>query len=274
MSKTTQENIAKKAKKLAVEEQRVDQSDAQNPIDPARIAVDQVNPVEPSTESNITDSEVITPESQAAQKVDTDAALKKLRVRSKRYLAARKKVDANKLYSLKDAVELVKETSLTKFDGKVEAHLTVTEEGSLGEIAFPHLDLGAKKIVILNDSVLAEIKDGKINFDILIATPVTMPKLLPFARTLGPRGLMPNPKSGTLTDKPEEAVKKLSVAKTPLKTEKKAKVIHLVVGKVSQPAQELVANVTELIRVIRPQRLKKLVLTSTMGPGIKVAFEK
>jgi large subunit ribosomal protein L1 len=271
MSKTTQEN---KKKKLAVEEQRIEKSDARNPIDPARIAEDQVSPMETSTDSNITDSEVTTPESETAEATNSEAKLKKLRVRSKRYQAARKQVDINKLYSLAQAVDLVKLTTLTKFDGKVEAHITVLEEGQLGEITFPHLDLGAKRIVVLNDTVLAEIKDGKINFDVLIATPVTMPKLLPFARLLGPRGLMPNPKSGTLTDKPEEAIKKLSVAKTVVKTEKKAKVAHLVVGKVSQPASELIANVNELIRVVRPQRLKKLVLCSTMGPGIKIAFEK
>lgn len=272
MSKTTQDNKAKKAKKLAVEEQV---TDLKNPIDPARQAADQAQPVETSTETNVTVSpEVSTPESESAQKLDVEATLKKLRVRSKRYLAARKKVDINKLYSIADALQLVKDTSLTKFDGKVEAHLTVTEEGQLGEISFPHLDLGAKKIVVLNDTVLAEIKDGKLNFDILIATPVTMPKLLPFARLLGPRGLMPNPKSGTLTDKPEEAVKKLSVAKTPIKTEKKANVVHLIVGKVSQPVDELKANIAELIRIVRPQRIKKLVLCSTMGPGVKIAIEK
>jgi large subunit ribosomal protein L1 len=169
---------------------------------------------------------------------------------------------------------LVKSTSLSKFDGKVEAHLLGTDIGNIGEISFPHLELGSKKIVILNDAVLAEIKDGKINFDILIATPVTMPKLLPFARTLGPKGLMPNPKNGTLTDKPEESLKKLSVAKTIIKSEKKAPVIHQIVGKVSQETKELVANVEELIKIVKPIKIKKLVLCATMGPGIKVEVLK
>jgi large subunit ribosomal protein L1 len=127
---------------------------------------------------------------------------------------------------------------------------------------------------VLNDVVLAEIKEGKVDFDILIATPTTMPKLLPFARVLGPKGLMPNPKSGTLTDKPEEAVKRLSVSKTMVKTEKKAPVIHIVVGKVSQPAEELEANVTELIKVVKFPKIKKLALCATMGPCVKVEFVK
>lgn len=193
---------------------------------------------------------------------------------SQRYLEAKKKVDVTKFYPLTEAVKLVKEVSLSKFDGKLEAHLTVPEMGNLGEIVFPHLEVTAKKVVIFDDPVLEQIKSGKIEFDILIATPATMGKLLPFARVLGPKGLMPNPKNGTLTDKPEEAVKKLSVAKTLLKTEAKAPVAHIIVGKVSQSIDELTANVQELIKVITPAKIKKLVLCPTMGPAVKVLIEK
>ena len=121
---------------------------------------------------------------------------------------------------------------------------------------------------------MAEIKEGKVNFDILIATPVTMPKLLQFARVLGPKGLMPNPKNGTLTDKPEEAVKKLSAAKTMVKTEKKAPVVHIIVGKVSQPTAEIEANIAELIKVIKTPKIKKLALCATMGPCVKLEILK
>ena len=97
-----------------------------------------------------------------------------------------------------------------------------------------------------------------------------MPKLLPFARVLGPKGLMPNPKNGTLTDDPEASVKRLSVAKTIIKTEKKAPIVHIVVGKVSQPVEELVANIEELIKVVKTNKIKKLALCATMGPCVKV----
>ncbi|MFA7300734.1 MAG: hypothetical protein WC069_00260 [Candidatus Shapirobacteria bacterium] len=237
MSKTTQENKAKKAK-VAVEV--LSETEGQNA------------PVEETTE----------------------IIKKPTRVRGKRYVAARKKYDINKLYSIKEAVELVKTTSLTKFDGKIEAHILGMDMGNIGEIAFPHLELGAKKIVILDDKILAEIKDGKVNFDILIATPITMPKLLPFAKLLGPRGLMPNPKNGTLTDKPEESVKKLSIAKTMIKSEKKAPVIHQIVGTISQKTEEVVANINELIKVVKTVKMKKLVLCATMGPGIKCEIIK
>lgn len=244
MSKTTQENKAKKAK-VAVE-----------------VLAD-------NAEQKAVETEVTTTVEETAEVIK-----KASRVRGKRYVAARKKYDINKLYSLSEAIELVKSTSLSKFDGKIEAHILGMDMGNIGEIAFPHLELGSKKIVILDDAVLAEIKDGKVNFDILIATPVTMPKLLPFAKLLGPRGLMPNPKNGTLSDKPEEALKRLSVAKTMIKSEKKAPVIHQVVGKVSQKTEEIVANINELIKVVKFVKMKKLVLCATMGPGIKCEIIK
>lgn len=202
------------------------------------------------------------------------ASAKVARVRGKKYQEARKKIDINKYYPLSEAIKLVKETSFSKFPGKIEAHITTFDIGNVGEISFPHLETVAKKVVILNDAILADLKNGTVNFDILIATPATMPKLLPFARVLGPKGLMPNPKSGTLTDKPEEAVKKLSAAKTMIKTEKKSPVIHVVVGKVSQAEKELEANVEELIKVVKAPKIKKLALCATMGPSVKVEIVK
>lgn len=246
MSKTSQENKVKKTKKdLAVEVQ-----------------------------SESVEQKAVTEETSTEEKVEVvDEATHKTRtakVRGKKYQSAKKKIDVTKFYPLKEAIKLVKETSFSKFDGKIEAHVTVLDMGNIGEINFPHLESTSKRVVILNDTILAEIKDGQVNFDILIATPATMPKLLPFARTLGPKGLMPNPKNGTLTDKPEESVKKLSAAKTIIKTEKKAPVIHIIVGKVSQDGKELEANVSELIKVIKINKIKKLALCATMGPCVKV----
>jgi len=259
MSKTSQELKAKKAKKLAVEEKEVEKTESHKASENVEKTTPEVNPEKVNE----------TASAEEAVKV-----AKAARVRGKKYLSAKKKVDVLKFYPLKEAVKLVKETSFSKFDGKIEAHLTVVDTGNLGEIIFPHLEVSTKRIELLNDKILAELKDGKINFDVLIATTTTMPKLLPFARMLGPKGLMPNPKNGTLTDKPEEAIKKLSVAKTIIKTESKAPVVHLIVGKVSQPDKELEANINELIKVIKAPKIKKLVLCASMGPSVKVLVEK
>lgn len=257
MSKTSQEL---KKKKLAVEEKVVEKTKSRKASEKVEETTPEVTPETVKEETPVVE--------------ETTKLARAVRVRGKKYLAAKKKVDVLKFYPLKDAVKLVKETSISKFDGKIEAHITVIDIGNLGEIVFPHLEVGTKKIIVLNDTILAEIKEGKINFDILIATPITMPKLLPFARILGPKGLMPNPKSGTLTDKPEEAVKKLSVAKTMIKTEKKAPIVHIIVGKVSQPEKELEANLVELIRIIKVPKIKKLAICATMGPCVKVLVEK
>lgn len=256
MSKTTQEN-----KKKALKEQQkveVQSNEGQNPeLAKGQKAVTEENTV-------VEETPVESEGTAESHKVKT------VKVRGKKYQAAKKKIDVTKYYSLKDAVKLVQETSLSKFEGKVEAHITVLDIGNIGEITFPYLETASKKIVILNDTILAEIKEGKVNFDIIIASPATMPKLLPFARVLGPKGLMPNPKNGTLTDDPEAAVKRLSVAKTMIKTEKKAPVVHIVVGKVSQPVEELTANIDELVKVIKSNKIKKLALCATMGPCVKV----
>lgn len=245
MSKTSQENKAKKAQnKLAVEVQSKD------------------------IEQKAT--EIVEEEKVASTDEVLEVKTKAVKKRSKKYLAAKAKVDVTKYYSLKEAIKLVKETSLSKFDGKVEAHVTIFDIGNIGEITFPHLETASKKVVILNDTILAELKEGNINFDILIATPSTMPKLLPLAKILGPKGLMPNPKNGTLTEKPEDSLKKLSVAKTILKTEKKAPVVHVIVGKISQKEEEIIANVEELIKTIKANKIKKLALCATIGPCVKV----
>lgn len=195
--------------------------------------------------------------------------------RSKKYQKTKSAIDKHKLYDLFDAVKLAQASSLSKFDGNIDTHIvTNLEPGTVGEITFPHLKVATKKIVIATPDLIKQIADGKIDFDILVATPTLMPKLLPLAKILGPKGLMPNPKNGTLSDKPEEAVKKLQAGKTVIKTEKKASLIHITVGKVSQKTEEIAANLEELIKIIKPNRIVKMFLTPTMGPGVKVKIEK
>ncbi len=266
MSKTSQENKVKKTKiAQEVQDKKTERkADAVN----TKVDTDQAT----SEIKNETTSE--TPEVVETETTETESKARKAKVRGKKYQAVKKLVDVNQYYPLKKAIDLVKKVSLSKFNGKVEAHLTVLDIGNLGEISFPHLETASKKIAIVNDALLKEIKAGKIDFDILIATPATMPKLLPFAKTLGPKGLMPNPKNGTLTSDPESAQKKLAIAKTQIKTEKKAPVAHLVVGQVSQPASELEANIKELISVIGLNKIKKLALCPTMGPSVKVEIVK
>ncbi len=197
------------------------------------------------------------------------------KVRSKQYKKAKKKIETDKKYPLKKAVQLAKETSLSSFTGNLEAHLVMTKQGDYGEVDLPHFKGKKKKIAIMDEDVLKKIKKGDIDFDVLLAEPKWMSKLGKYGKVLGPQGLMPNPKDGTLVDNPEKVKGEMEEKETiKLKTERKQPVMHLILGKLDQPTKELVANVQALIEKLGPKKIKKLVLAATMGPGIKVEISE
>jgi len=196
---------------------------------------------------------------------------------SKRYQEIAKLVDKTKLYPINEAISLVKQTSTTKFDGTVELHVNLNRV-SLGEkpelrgsVSLPHGTGKQVRVVVADDEVLKQVETGKIDFDILVAHPSMMPKLAKVARILGPKGLMPNPKNGTVTDNPEKRVKELSHGQVNFKTEPDQPIIHLSVGKVSFPDKHLEDNIHAVIDSVGHGKIVKATLVSTMGPGIKLA---
>lgn len=193
------------------------------------------------------------------------------KVRGKKYQAAKAKIEP-RAYSPKEAFELLKKVSFGQFKGTVEAHLNVTEKNLSGEVALPHFAGKARKVVVFDNQIAEELKEGKINFDVLLASAADMPKILPFAKLLGPRGLMPNPKNGTLVPDPAKALANFAGNSLRFKTEKDFPLIHLAIGKVDQPAEELAENLEALIKAVNPKNIKKIVVKSTMSPGIKVAW--
>lgn len=203
----------------------------------------------------------------------------KVKVRSKRYMEVIKMVEKNKLYPLTDAVSLVKQTSLTKFDGTVELHinlnpLALSEKGDKKDfrvtINLPHSTGKTIRVAIADEAIIAEIASGKFNFDILVAHPSMMPQLAKVARILGPKGLMPNPKTGTVTPDVEKRVKELTSGQVNIKTEPENPILHLPVGKVSFPDKNIVENVTAVLKGIGVNKIKTVFLTATMGPSICV----
>jgi large subunit ribosomal protein L1 len=195
------------------------------------------------------------------------------KVRGKRYQAVRSQLDKSKFYNVKEATELVKKLSYTKFVGSVEAHAVVREIGDNVSLALPHSTGQTVKVTIVDAKVLSDIEAGKLDFDILIAHPEFMPKLAKFAAVLGPKGLMPNPKSGTLTPNPELKKKELEAGKFTLKTEKKAPLMHLIIGKTNMDSAELVDNIQALLKALKG-KIVKLSLAASMSPGIKVLIEE
>ncbi len=187
---------------------------------------------------------------------------------------AKSQVDRNKNYSIEEAVALVKKTNITSFNATVTLHLNLTSKDAPTrvELTFPYAAGAAKKVAIVSDELLAKLDKGVIDFDILVTSPAFMPKLAKYAKVLGPKGLMPNPKAGTVTANPEAKAKEFEGGKTQVKAEPKYPLMHATVGKTSQPEAELVANIKAMIEAVRPKFIVKATLAATMSPGIKLAF--
>ena len=192
------------------------------------------------------------------------------RVRSRRYKKALSQVDRTKLYPVKDAVNLLLKLPRAKTDETVEVHLLTVSDKVAGEVKLPHGTGRTQKIVIFSEDVLKSLDKGKTDFDLLIARPTDMAKLAKYAKVLGPKGLFPNPKNGTISADPEKTVKEISGGKTRFKTESKAPLVHFVIGKISFGENKLTANLEALIKAVNPTQIVKIVLTSSQSPGIKL----
>lgn len=197
--------------------------------------------------------------------------LRKPKLRSKKYQEAKTKITARKLYPIEEAIKIVKETSYSKFDGTVELHLIIKKIGLSVNISFPHPFAKEKKIEVADEATIKKLETGKIDYDILLATVEFMPRLVPFAKILGPKGLMPNPKNGTLI-KSAAGASKFSANTVVVKTEKDHPLIHLAVGKVSQKEAQLSENIQAVLKVVDPKSIVRAYLKSSMSPSVKLAL--
>lgn len=219
-------------------------------------------------------------------KMEKKVLLSSKKQRSKKYLETSKNLDKSKFYPLSEALDMVKKISYSKFNGTLEAHINTMQMGLRGFLQLPYAS--GKKLRILvfgkgakdsgadifgDDETIDEISNGRINFDVLITTPDWMPKLVKLAKILGPKSLMPNPKNGTIAsgeDGIKKAVESFQQGKTEYKTEAKTPIIHIALGKLSQPMEELEANVKILLQTIGKTKIKKVVLSPTIGAGVKL----
>lgn len=221
----------------------------------------------------------------------------------KKYVEASKKVNRNEAYDVKDAVKLVKETSITKFDGTVELSLKLNidakkqDQQMRGSLVLPNGTGKTKKILVLAKGDQAKIaKDLKadyvgdkdlvdkiknenwFDFDIIVATPDMMPEVGKIGNVLGPRGLMPNPKTGTVTPKVEDAINNIKKGMVEYRTDTFGN-IHTIIGKVSFGDKKLEENLRYVISTIsknkpatvKGQLINNITISATMGPGIKIS---
>ena len=222
--------------------------------------------------------------------------------RGKKYLEASKSFEKNKAYSIEEAVKLVKQTAVTKFDSSVEIAIRLNldtrkaDQQLRGAMVLPNGIGKSKTVLVIAKGENAEIakaagadfvgdmdmlekieKENWFGFDVMIATPDMMPKLGKLGRILGPKGLMPNPKTGTVTTDVKKAVEDVKKGRVEYRTDSYGN-IHALVGKVSFEDQKLVENIkafVSLINKIKPAAvkgtyMKNVAISSTMGPGIKV----
>lgn len=221
--------------------------------------------------------------------------------RGKKYQEAYKKIDRTKAYSLEEAIKLAVETNPAKFDATIEAHVrlgvdprqadqnirtTVVLPNGNGKTVrvavFAPLD-EAKKAkaagadIAEDEEFLKQLDKGEINFDVLISTPAYMPKLGKYARVLGPKGLMPNPKAGTITTDIEKAVKEAKAGKVEYRVDKQA-IVHIGLGKTNFDEKALLENAKVFFDSLKAQKpasikgsyVKSVFITTTMGPSIMV----
>lgn len=198
--------------------------------------------------------------------------VKAVRVRSKRYSVTRAQVDKTKTYDHFAAIELIKKLSYTKFAGTISADLVLKEEGLSVTLTFPHSTGKSLTAVIVNEAVLKDIEAGKLDFDVLITEPRFMGQLARFAKVLGPKGLMPNPKNGTVTANPELKKKELEAGKIMLKGEKKAPLMHVSIGKTDMDTKALLENLQTLLSSLKGKVLKAT-LSASMSPSVKIVLE-
>lgn len=189
---------------------------------------------------------------------------------SKSYQKALSTLDRIKKYKLADALDTLTKLQRSKFDETVELHVNTTEMGISGNITLPHGTGKTVRVAIADDDLLAKVALGKIDFDILLAAPQMMPKLARVAKILGPKGLMPNPKNATLVKDPEKTALEFRKGQINFRTELKAPIIHLIVGKMSFGAKKLSENILTLIEAIKKEKIRNVTLKSTMSPGIKL----
>ncbi len=219
--------------------------------------------------------------------------------RGKKYRAVAEKVDKNKTYSVEDAVKIIKESKTAKFDESVELHIKTNIDSKKGDqiirgtVVLPHGSGKTKRVAVITSNAQDEAKRAgadivggeelienfskKIDFDVLVATPEMMPKLAKVAKILGPKGLMPNPKTETVTTKIKETVEALKKGKAAYKNDDSGNV-HQTVGKISFADEKLVENIKIFIENLeksKPSGLKgklfsNITLCSTMGQGVRI----
>ncbi len=211
-----------------------------------------------------------------ARALKTNQATKRPKQRSARYTQAASGSDRRTPLTLADAIEKVRSTSYSRFDGTVELHARLlmkkgaATESVRGLVTLPGGAPKVVKAVLLTEALIDEIASSKrADADVYLATPALMPKVAKVAKILGPQGKMPNPKTGTVTTDPDAVLAEIQSGRIEYRADS-AGIVHVGIGKVSWSVEKLASNAQVIVGAIGANRLRSLFLTSTMGPSIAV----
>jgi large subunit ribosomal protein L1 len=193
----------------------------------------------------------------------------------KKYRELAKQVEKDKEYPIAEAIDLALATSPVKFDATIEAHIKINpkEKNIRGMVTLSGGIVKEKKIKEVTeanaDEVIADIKAGKLDFDVMIAELKAMPKLAQLAKVLGPKGLMPSPKAGTAVEDVAKAVEELKSGKVEYRADK-FNIVHMPLGKISFGPERVKQNYDAVIGVLPFKKIESIYLSSTMGPSVTV----
>lgn len=222
---------------------------------------------------------------------------------SKKMQSIFKKIDNKKVYPIAEAVKLAQSNSISKFDGSIDVAIklnldtTKAEQQLRGTISFPHSIGRILKILALDDNLkeadakaagadffggsdkIQDIEKGWMDYDVILTTPAMMPKLAKLGKVLGPRGLMPNPKTGTVSTDLVKTIKEFKQGKYEYRTDTYGN-IHMSVGKVSSKTNDIVENIESLIALLKAKKpstvkgnyIQNISISPTMGPSFKIEF--
>jgi len=193
----------------------------------------------------------------------------------KKYRELAKQIEKDKEYPIAEAIDLALKTSPVKFDATIEAHFKINtkEKNIRGMITLAGGLVKEKKVKEVTegnvDEVIADVKAGKVDFDVMIAELKAMPKLAQLAKVLGPKGLMPSPKAGTAVEDVAKAIEELKSGKVEYRADK-FNIVHLALGKISFGSERVKQNYDAILNALPFKKIETIFLTSTMGPSVKV----
>jgi large subunit ribosomal protein L1 len=221
-----------------------------------------------------TDNETAKEQNKKPKKVSKKTKTVKPKTKSKAYLKSIDGFEGGKSYKIEEAIELVKKHSYSKFDGTLSLAIKLQkskkgDDAVRGTIKLPNGAGRELKVAIADEKLIEEIKKGKADFDILVATPSMMPKLGAVAKILGPKGKMPNPKDGTVVEDPKAVSEDLGKNVVRYRQDIGGN-LHLPVGKVSFEAAKIAENIQAVLKSLAHLKKESVTLSPTMGPGIKI----